>query len=274
MIAPDRELTALMIRRMRPAAVVLVLVMSPVALGGCGAFLRQPDNVEATRQDVESLRRDQTELLALVRELRTRLENQSEAVSALRADNNVQFRQLEQQLETLQAKLEDRGVRSGQRRYPPNPPPMERVPVDSTATPGPAGDASAPAPAAPATSPSALFDAAQRDYNRGNYQLALAGFEDVLKQAPDSDLADDAQYWKGECYYSLGDMEHAIQEFLKVRDLYPDGNRVPTATLKIGYAFLRQGDEATARRYFETVIREFPNSDEAPLARDKLASLH
>lgn len=266
-----------MIRRTRPVLVVLALLVSPAALSGCGAFLRQPDNVEATREDVEALRREQTELLSLVRELKTRLESQSEGVAALRADNNVQFRQLEQQLETLQARLEDRGARVGERRYPPNPPIMERVPVDTTGTATPVPSTPTGDTATPPTgeaSASALFEAAQRDYNRGNYQLALAGFDDVLKQAPDSDLADDAQYWKGECYYSQGDMQRAIQEFLKVRDLYPNGNRVPTATLKIGYAFLRQGDEATARRYFETVVREFPNSDEAPLAKDKLASLH
>jgi tol-pal system protein YbgF len=125
----------------------------------------------------------------------------------------------------------------------------------------------------PPTTAGGLFEAAQRDFNRGNYQLAIAGFDDFLKLSPGSDLADNAQYWKGESYYSLGDMDRAIQEFLKVRDVYPEGDAVAEATLKTGYAFLRKGDSATARRYFETVIREFPDSDEAGLAQDKLDSI-
>jgi TolA-binding protein len=87
------------------------------------------------------------------------------------------------------------------------------------------------------------------------------------------ELSDNAQYWIGECYYGLGDLDKAVLEYLKVRDLYPDGDKVAAATLKTGYAFLRKGDSATARRYFETVLREFPNSDEATLARDKLDSI-
>lgn len=58
-----------------------------------------------------------------------------------------------------------------------------------------------------------------------------------------------------------------------MRDLYPDGNKVSAATLKIGYAFLRKGDAVTARRYFETVMREFAGSDEAKFAEDKLDSM-
>jgi tol-pal system protein YbgF len=227
--------------------------------------MRQPANVETTLAEVQSLRRDQTELLALVRELRTRMEAQSEGVAALRADSNVQLRQLEERIQMLTAQLEEQGVRS--QRHPRN---------DYAPRPVPGADSlsARPQSSLPTTSPAALFEAAQRDYNRGNYPLALVGFEDYLKAAPESDLADDAQYWKGQTYFSQGDMQRATQEFLKVRDLYPDGDRVALATLQIGNAFLRQSDSATARRYFETVIREYPGSDEAALAKDKVAGLN
>ena len=104
-------------------------------------------------------------------------------------------------------------------------------------------------------------------------ELALAGFQEFLLHYPDDDLSDNAQYWIGECYYGLNDLDQAILEYLKVRDVYPNADKVPAATLKTGYAFLRKGDSATARRYFETVIREYPDSDEAKFAQDKLATL-
>jgi TolA-binding protein len=45
------------------------------------------------------------------------------------------------------------------------------------------------------------------------------------------------------------------------------------ATYKVGLAFLRKEDEPTAKRYFETVVRECPNSPEADGAADKLKGL-
>ena len=119
----------------------------------------------------------------------------------------------------------------------------------------------------------ASFDAAKRDFSRGNYQLAVAGFNEALAADPRGELADDAQYWKGESYYSLGDVDRAIQELLRVRDVYPDGNMVAAATFKLGLAFMRKEDPATARRWLETVVREYPGTSEASLAQDKLKSL-
>jgi tol-pal system protein YbgF len=210
---------------------------------------------------VESLRRDQTELLALVRELKLRLESLSEDTAQQRADQNLQMRQLESKIETLLARFEDQGTQIQRFRPPPTPSPATTAPADTGGTPPPAGGRS---------TPGALLDAAQRDFAMGNYQLAISGYEEFLELASESDMADDAQYWIGESYYSLEDFDRAIQELLKVRDIYPEGNQVAAATLKIGYAFLRKGDCATARRYFETVINEYPDANEAALARDKL----
>lgn len=245
-----------------PAAVLLLLAGS---LTGCASYFRQPANVEATKAEVETMRRDQTELLALVRELKLRVEGLSEDTASMRADQNLQLRQLESKLDILTAQLEEQGVRFErmQRRdtRPPTPPDTTQATKAGSAAP-------------PGASAEALFETAQRDYARGNYQLAIAGFQDYLSQAPESDRADNAQYWVGECYYSLGDLDRAVQEFLKVRDLYPASDAVCIATYKIGLAFVRKNDTATAKRYFETVTRECPDTSEAGLAKDKLQTLN
>ena len=121
--------------------------------------------------------------------------------------------------------------------------------------------------------PEELFNRAYSDFSRKNYAVAAWSFGEFLRLNPDSALADDAQYWIGESYYGIGDLDQAILEFLKVRDLYPDGDKVPGATLKMGYAYLRKGQTDLARRYYQTVVREYPDSDEAELARDKLDTL-
>src|SRR5947209_10968723 len=51
-------------------------------------------------------------------------------------------------------------------------------------------------------SPVATYQSAYRDYGRGNYDLAIAGFKEVVAKYPKSDLADNAAYWIGESLYS------------------------------------------------------------------------
>ena len=259
----------------------LLVMLVPLALTGCvGALFRQPVNVEVTRQEVETLRKQQAEVLALLRDLRSQMEEQSGAVAALRADTNSQLRDLEERLQVLQSQLEEQGMVVERLQRRPAPPPPVQVDTAAVAASTALGDTvnaarrrPEPEEPIPPAGEGELYDAAYRDYSRGNYQLAISGFQEFLRYYPQSDRADNAQYWIGECRFALGDLDEAVQEFLKVRDMYPDGNKVAAATLKIGYAFLRKGDQATARRYFETVKREFPGSDEARLAEDKLESL-
>jgi len=66
-------MSSAVLRRL-PLSARVLLLLAPVLLGipGC-AFFSQPANVEATRADVEAMREDQAELLALVREGNARL---------------------------------------------------------------------------------------------------------------------------------------------------------------------------------------------------------
>ncbi len=241
-------------------------------LSGCSSFFNQSSNVEVTRSEVEAMHRETQELLSLVRDIESRLDEQSESLASLRADNNSQLSMIEQRLEVLLVQLEEQGGRFERitRTEPrPMPPPVTGTEGGGVVM----GNDPIRDPGSAPAGVNDLYEAARRDLLSGKYDLAIAGFQDVLLYYPDSDRADNAQYWIGEANYSQGDMEVAVQEFLKVRDLYPDGDKVCAATLKIGYAFLRTGDQSTARRYFETVMRECPDSDEAHLADEKLKTL-
>ncbi len=257
------------------STLAFLLVSFSLGVTGCvGAFFRQPVNAEVTREEVESLRREQTELLALVREMKAGLDEQGETTTAMRADTNAQLRSIEERIENIGAQLEDQGTRMDRSLRRVEDVRASRPPVAPPASADSLGGAGASTPETrPAGGENEVYDAAYRDYSRGNYQLAVAGFQDFLKSYPQSDRADNAQYWLGECYFALGDLDRAVQELLKVRDMYPEGNKVCAATLKVGYAFLRKADNPTARRYFESVVRECPGTDEARLAQDKLASL-
>jgi len=93
------------IRRIRTGGWAM-LVATPFFMSGCSA-VRQPANIETTRVDVAEMRREQTEMMAILLELRQRLDSQSESITALKADTNLTLRELTEKLEALIARTED-----------------------------------------------------------------------------------------------------------------------------------------------------------------------
>ena len=115
-----------------------------------------------------------------------------------------------------------------------------------------------------------LYTDGYAQFNTASYQTAHQTFQEFLARSPQSDLADDAQYWIGECSFALKDYRRAILEFRKVVDQYPFGNRVPHAFLKIGLSYLALGERDRAAENLETVVEAFPKSDVATVARATL----
>lgn len=149
-----------------------------------------------------------------------------------------------------------------------------------------------PAPAAPSRGeggppPGDVYQTAYLDFSKGKYPLAIAGFREFLRRFPDSDLAGNAQYWIGEAYFSLargyitqgqadkatGAFQQAVQELRKVIANYPRGEKVPTALYKEALALLELKQPGLAEARLQYLLDHFPQSAEAPLARDRLAAL-
>ena len=63
--------------------------------------------------------------------------------------------------------------------------------------------------------------------NTQNYKQAITLFNDFLKKFPKSNLADNAQYWKGEALFALKDYPNSVMEFQKVITNYPKSDKVP-----------------------------------------------
>lgn len=128
--------------------------------------------------------------------------------------------------------------------------------------------------AAPSTeNPVEVYNAATRDYSKGNFDLAIAGFRDFMQKNPNSDLADNAAYWVGESLYSQKKYSEAIEAFDVVVNRYAKSDKVPGALLKKAYAYLALGDKARAIVQLQYVVHEHSKSEEAALARQKLKQL-
>ena len=118
----------------------------------------------------------------------------------------------------------------------------------------------------------ASYEAALKDYYDGKYDQAVGEFTEIIMISPKSDLADNAQYWIGECYYSMENYGHSLGEFQKVFS-YPDTDKDDDAQLKIAYCYLKMGDRERGVEEIKKFLSDFPNSEFVPGAREKLREL-
>jgi tol-pal system protein YbgF len=118
--------------------------------------------------------------------------------------------------------------------------------------------------------PDQLFAAAYGDYSRGNYDLAISEFRQYVETYPSSEMSDNAQYWIGECFYSKKQFNEAIAEFDKVSLMFPKGDKVPGARFKKAMALLDLGQTEAGRAELQVIIKTYPRSNEAVLARQQL----
>lgn len=224
-------------------------------------------------------------------QLRTRFAEIQAQIDALRADLNRVKGGVEETQYALGEKLakagsgEDLGrleSRVGQIEAYLDLKPAE-APQPPSLQPGPAqpesdaGAAPPSVPSSPATVPEtseAIYQAAMRDFERGAYEAARAGFQKFLDLYPKEDNADNARFWLGETYYRERWYEKAILEYQEVIENFPDGNKVPASLLKQGLAFFNLGDKGNARLILKELIRKYPDSNEAKIARQKIEGMN
>ncbi|MBI1820421.1 MAG: tol-pal system protein YbgF [Nitrospirae bacterium] len=126
----------------------------------------------------------------------------------------------------------------------------------------------------PATtlSPQEAYNLAYSDFVKGNYDLALLGFLNFTQQFQNSVLMANALYWLGESYFNKKEFPKAIETFDRVARDYPKHDKTPGSILKEGYAYFEMGEKLRGTTYLKKVIEQYPRSNEAQLAKEKLAT--
>ncbi len=105
------------------------------------------------------------------------------------------------------------------------------------------------------------------------YDEAEIAFEQFLVSFPNSQLADNAQYWLAEAHYVSGEFQEALQQFRAVVDKYPRSRKVPDALLKMGYCNYELERWADARSALRRVQAEYADTTAARLADQRLARM-
>jgi tol-pal system protein YbgF len=253
-----------------------------VAAAGCVSSgdidLLHREITDVSRQ-VENLGRQSSgkeELQAMSR----KLAEQNAQVLKSNADIQAELQQLRSQMQALQANLEATNQRlaSLSNELAATRERLGALPIAGAGA--TAGVAGAPVPGQPgalpggrAPEPTQLYNAAYEDYLRANFDLAIQGFRDYAKRYPDTDLAGNALYWIGECYYSKKSYKDAIDAFTQLLNTYKTSDKAAAALLKKGFAYLELGDRSQAVINLQYVLYEHPGTKEAELARSRLAAL-
>jgi tol-pal system protein YbgF len=118
-----------------------------------------------------------------------------------------------------------------------------------------------------------IYASAYSTFKSGHYAKAREAFQGFLSAYPSGEYADNAQFWIGECYFFEKKYEKAILEYEKVTKKFPSSNKVPYALLKQGLSFFNLGDKASAKLILQQVIKEYPNTSQARIARAKLQEI-
>jgi len=110
------------------------------------------------------------------------------------------------------------------------------------------------------------YRVALRSVNERRFEQAGDDLSDFLDAYPAHALSDGATYWLGEVRYAQRRYAEALQQFKAVLQVFPASSKRAGSLLKAGLCQKHLGDDGSARRYFEQLREQFPNSDAARIA--------
>ena len=132
--------------------------------------------------------------------------------------------------------------------------------------------AKAPEPKA-APKKKASYEKALQLVRDKEFVAARNEFLRFVDEDPENKLVPNALYWLGETYYAQVKYPDAILQFKDVVAKYPKSPKKQDALLKIAMSYDNLNDKENARFYYSIVIREFPTSRVADIARNKMRDL-
>jgi len=231
-----------------------------------------------------------------IRMLRGQIEEQAFEIETLKRRQRDQYLDLDQRLGELAAGSVIQPVPGGSEMAPVQDGPRtgDAAAAVSPVTTGPAGEApevrepidrpsTVTGLAAPqsearvvASSPEAekaAYDSAFQALKELRYADAAEAFRSFLDRYPQSEYADNAQYWLGESYYVTRNYDFALEAFEAVQERYPDSAKLADSLLKIGYTHYELKQWDLARAALTQVQEKYPGTTVARLAESRLRSM-
>jgi outer membrane protein assembly factor BamD len=115
---------------------------------------------------------------------------------------------------------------------------------------------------------------------RGRYEDARKALQRLMNQYPDSDLVATARLGTGKALYLDRKYDEARAEYQRFLELHPQHERADEAHYYLGMAYVRAADSPDRDQthtkkgleQFELLVRQMPDSQYAPDARQRIAT--
>ncbi len=115
------------------------------------------------------------------------------------------------------------------------------------------------------------FARAKSLFEEENFQEAMTEFTIVTLQYQGSSVADDAQFYLGECRFARGEFLLAVFEYQQLKRSYPASPLVPDAQFKLGMAYYELSPGSTLDQQYtnkaidelQTFIEYYPSHQKA-----------
>ena len=234
-------------------------------LGSGASVLAEPGATPAQNVMSEIMNRQQ-QMQAEMSELRDLVERQGHELEMLKRAQKETYMDTDQRIRALDAVV---------RPTANTPAPTGVAPVPTLPPVTPTAPVMQPAPVAPpvqtvSADDQTKYDQGLKQLRAGQYQSAIKTFDQVIKASPPSPNRPNALYWTGEAYVVLGDLKSALNAFEQVVQDSPSHQKAADAQLKIGYIYYDQKNYARARETLNKVKSQFPGTQAATLAEQRL----
>ena len=115
------------------------------------------------------------------------------------------------------------------------------------------------------------FDAALAALRKSDFANAQAGFVGLVKQYPQTGYRSSALFWLGNAQYASRNYKEAITNFRSLVAADPQHLRAPEALLSIANCQGELKDTKSARRTLEELLKSYPQSEAAGVAKERIS---
>lgn len=117
------------------------------------------------------------------------------------------------------------------------------------------------------------FEAALATLRKGEFAAAQTSFVAFMKRYPQSGYTSSALFWLGNAQYALRNYRDAVANFRTLVTLEPGHMRAPEALLSMANCQVELKDAKSARKTLEDLVKAYPQSEAASVAKERLARL-
>jgi len=117
------------------------------------------------------------------------------------------------------------------------------------------------------------FDAALAVLRKGDFAGAQTGFVAFINRYPQSGYRSSALFWLGNAQYATRNYREAVVNFRALVANEPDHMRAPEALLSLANSQVELKDTKSARKTLDDLVKAYPQSEAAAVAKERLVKL-